>query len=85
MARPRKSTNVLEILRLRLEGFSWPQIARSTGLGQGTVYRAYRKAIDALKPFQNPKAAKLTVTTDDDYRPVKISPESGKGLPFPRK
>ena len=66
MARPRKSTNVLEILRLRLEGFSWPQIAHGTGLGQGTVYRAYRKAIDALKPFQNPKAAKLTVTTDDE-------------------
>ena len=59
MARPRKSTNVLEILRLRLEGLSGPQIAHSTGLGQGTVYRAYRKAIDALKPFQNPKAAKL--------------------------
>jgi hypothetical protein len=67
MARPRKPTNVLEILRLRLEGFSWPQIARSTGLGQGTAYRAYRNAIDALKPFQNPKAAaKLTVRTDDE-------------------
>ena len=26
----------------------------------------YRNAIDALKPFQNPKAVKLTVTTDDE-------------------
>jgi len=65
MARPRKSTNVLEILRLRLEGFSWPQIARRTGLGQGTAYRAYRKAIAALQPFKNPKVAKLRTVTDD--------------------
>ena len=64
MARPRKPTNVLEVLRLRLEGFSWPQIARKTGLGQGTVYRAYRRTIDAPQPFQNPKAAKLRTVTD---------------------
>jgi predicted DNA-binding transcriptional regulator AlpA len=55
MARPRKPTNVLEILRLRLEGLSWPQIAHSTGLGQGTVYRAYRKAIDALNLSKTPR------------------------------
>lgn len=65
MARPRKSINVLEILRLRLEGFSWPQIARRTGLGQGTVYRAYRTAIAAPQPFQNPKAVQLPIVADD--------------------
>ena len=55
MARPRKHVDVVEVLKLRLEGLSWPVIARRTGLGLGTVYRAYRTAIDALKPFQNPK------------------------------
>jgi hypothetical protein len=40
--------------------------ALSAGLGQGTVISAYRNPIDALKPFQNPKAAKLTVTTNDE-------------------
>jgi hypothetical protein len=57
--RPRKQVDVLEVLRLRLEGLSWPAIARRTGLGLGTVYRAYRTAIDALKPFQNTKANRL--------------------------
>jgi hypothetical protein len=66
MPRPRKPVDAIEVLRLRLGGLGWPQVARSTGLGQGTVYRAYRKAIEALKPFQNPKAAKLTATTNDE-------------------
>jgi len=59
MARPRKSVDVVEVLRLRLAGESWPTIARRTSLGLGTVYRAYRQALDALQPFQNPKATKL--------------------------
>ena len=62
MARPRKQVDVVEVLRLRLEGLSWPVIARRTGLGLGTVYRAYRTAIDALKPFQNPKDTRLRPT-----------------------
>ena len=62
---PRKPVDVLDVLRLRLAGESWPQIARRTGLGQGTVYRAYRRAIDALQPFQNPKAAKLRTVTGE--------------------
>ena len=67
MAGPRKSIDVVEVdLRLRLGRHSWPQIARATRLGQGTLYRAYRKAIDALKPFQNAKAAKLTTTANDE-------------------
>jgi hypothetical protein len=56
MGRPKKSVDVVEVLRLRLTGLSWPAVARRTHLGQGTVYRAYRMAIDALRPFQNPKA-----------------------------
>jgi hypothetical protein len=50
---------VVEVLRLRLAGESWPAIARRTRLGLGTVYRAYRQAVDALRPFQNPKAKNL--------------------------
>src|SRR5690349_6844538 len=59
MGRPRRTFDVLDVLRLRLEGLSWPSIARRTGLGLGTVYRAYRTAIDSLQPFQNPKAARI--------------------------
>ncbi|HZL25105.1 MAG TPA: helix-turn-helix domain-containing protein [Acidobacteriaceae bacterium] len=80
MVRPRKSTNVLEILRLRLEGSSWPQIARRTGLGQGTVYRAYHKAIAALQPFQNAKAAVLRTVTDDGSG---ASPTTSPAVPKP--
>ncbi len=57
MARPRKYVDTDEVLRLRLDGLSWPQIARRMRLGQGTAYRAYRSAIDKLKPFQNPNRA----------------------------
>jgi len=59
MARPRKPVDVVEVLRFRLAGESWPAIARRMRLGLGTVYRAYRQAIDALKPFQNPKPSKI--------------------------
>ena len=52
MARPRKHVETLEILRLRLDGFSWSCIARRMRLGLGTVYRAYRTAIDSLQPFK---------------------------------
>jgi len=54
-------------------GHSWPQVTRRTGLGQGTAYRAFRKAVEALKTFQNPKAAKLTAATNDESRPAQIS------------
>ena len=59
MARPRKQVETLEVLRLRLDGISWPCIARRMRLGLGTVYRAYRTAIDSLQPFQNPKTARI--------------------------
>lgn len=57
--RPRRNVDTIEILRLRLAGASWPQIARRLDLGQGTAYRAYRQAMMALQPFQNPKAGPL--------------------------
>jgi len=59
MARPRKQVDVAEVLRLRLEGQSWPTIARKVRLGLGTVYRAYQTARNAPEPFQNPKTGTL--------------------------
>jgi hypothetical protein len=60
MARPRKPVDTLQVLALRLEGISFPQIARLTGLGQGTVNRAYRTAVERLQPFQNPNNRRKT-------------------------
>ena len=64
MARRRKHVDVVEVLRFRLAGESWPAIARKTSLGLGTVYRAYRQAIDALRPFQNPKASNVATVRE---------------------
>lgn len=47
-------------------------------MGQGTVYRAYRSAIDELQPFQNPKAAKLRTVTSDGFRLIR--PKSAVGI-----
>ena len=64
MARPRKHVDVVEVLQFRLAGESWPAIARRMSLGVGTVYRAYRQAIDALRPFQNPKAPNVSTIAE---------------------
>jgi hypothetical protein len=40
MGRPRKQVDPIEILKLRLEGYTWPLIARKLNCGLGTVYRA---------------------------------------------
>jgi len=53
MARLRKNVDPVEILRLRLTGASWRDISAQTGLGLGTVFRAYRTALDSLAAFQN--------------------------------
>lgn len=50
MARPRKQLDVAEVLRLRLEGQSWPAIARNVRLGLGTVYQAYQTARKPPEP-----------------------------------
>ena len=43
MGRPRRVFNREEVVRLRnVERLSWPQIARRTGTGVGTVVKAYR-------------------------------------------
>lgn len=62
MARPRKQVDTAEVLKLRAQGLSWPAIATRMRLGLGTVYRAYRMATDAPRPFQNSKAAILRTT-----------------------
>lgn len=38
MPGPEIQVGVIEVLRLRFAGLSWPAIARSMRLGQGTVY-----------------------------------------------
>jgi hypothetical protein len=56
--RPRRAVDLKLIQFLRDESkLSWPKIARLTGLGQGTVVRAYDGALRGSQPFQNPKAA----------------------------
>ncbi len=53
LGRPRKVFDRQEVVRLRdEEGLSWPEIARKTGLGQGTVVRAYRGLKKATTAFQ---------------------------------
>jgi hypothetical protein len=56
MARPRKDIDPIHVLRLRLDGLSRRQIAATTGLGLGTVFRAHRIALDSLAAFQNRKS-----------------------------
>jgi hypothetical protein len=56
MARPRKQVDVVEVLRLRLAGESFRDIASRTGLGRGTIHRVFHQALDLLKASQNRKA-----------------------------
>jgi len=54
--RPRREVDLKFIRFLRDESkLSWPKIARLTGLGQGTVVRAYLGSKAGSLPFQNPK------------------------------
>lgn len=53
MARPRKHVDTVEVLRLRLDGLSWRDIAVRMGLGVGTVFRYHQAALNALAAFQN--------------------------------
>jgi hypothetical protein len=53
MGRPRKNIDAAEVFRLRLQGLSWRQIAATTGLGLGTVFRAQAAALNSLAAFQN--------------------------------
>lgn len=53
LGRRRRVLDRLEVVRLRdQERLSWPQIAARTGLGLGTVVRAYRAFTGASRPFQ---------------------------------
>lgn len=63
MARPRKPVDVAEIARLRCAGLSWPEIARRTGRGYGTVYRAHYSGLDSTAPIQNPKGAAFSIAS----------------------
>lgn len=72
MARPRKSVDVVEVLRLRLAGGSFRDIASTTGLGHGTIHRAFHQALDLLAASQNPKARHPRKRRSDQNRPEMV-------------
>lgn len=53
MARPRKNVDAAEVLKLRLEGLSFRDIARRMRVGRGTTHRVYQAAIASLAASQN--------------------------------
>lgn len=55
MARPRKHVDVIEVLRLRLDGCSLRQIASVMRLGRGTVHRSILAVAIALRRPKTPK------------------------------
>jgi hypothetical protein len=57
MGRPRQKIDTIELIRLRLEGHSWPSIARKLNAGLATVYRRGWEAAVVLT--QSPKANRL--------------------------
>ena len=69
MARPRKQVDVAEVLKLRLQGLSWPAISRKMRLGVGTVHRAHRKATDAVMPVAQTSASSAEETGLDAPQP----------------
>jgi len=54
IGRPRKIFDRQQVVLLRGQGRSWPEIARTMRVGVGTVVRAYRGLTAAPAPFQNP-------------------------------
>ena len=48
LGRPRVVVNTQHIASLRAQGRSWAEIAAETGVGQGTVRRAFQAGIAAL-------------------------------------
>jgi hypothetical protein len=58
MGRPKRVFDRDEVVRLRdQEHHSWPEIARITGAGIGTVVKAYRDFAGAPEPFgKSPEA-----------------------------
>jgi hypothetical protein len=71
MARPRKHVDTAEIVRLRQLKLSWNVIALRTGLGRGTVVRAYQATRTTLQPSQNPESAILETGHPRLWRPVR--------------
>ncbi len=52
IGRPRRIFDRAEVVRLRdHDHLSWPEISRRTGMGVGTVVRAYRSLTSAPEPF----------------------------------
>ena len=58
VARPKVHVDVLQVLRLRLEGLSWPAIARRMLLGQGTAYRGLPQGNRCATAFPKPHSGR---------------------------
>jgi hypothetical protein len=56
MARPRKNVDAVEVLRLRVAGYSLREIASEMRLGRGTVHRAIKSTLGHAMLSQNPKS-----------------------------
>jgi hypothetical protein len=56
IGRPRVAVPSELVVKLRQAGWSWAQIARTTGAGAGTVRRAFREATNPSQPCQNSPA-----------------------------
>jgi len=59
IGRPRRVFDRQRVLDLRRQGLSWPEIARRTGAGVGTVRRAFQALTGLPQPCQNPVAEAL--------------------------
>src|ERR1700680_548265 len=58
LGRPQIVVDVRKIARLRVQGRSWPQIAKQLGIGVGTAYRAHKEL------SKNPKVESLSRIPD---------------------
>lgn len=54
IGRPRRVFRRDEVARLRGQGMSWPKIAKTLGVGLGTVFRVHRALAGQPRAFQNP-------------------------------
>ena len=76
IGRPRKVFRRDLIAEFRGEGLSWRKIARRTGAGVGTVYRAFRLDSSSIAACQNYAADNLQAATGPPAESSAVSNES---------
>lgn len=73
--RPRVTVDVIEVMRMRDAGLSWPIISRKTKLGRGTLYRAVTAYMERIKPSQNSELRNVGGRPRRDGTPAKRQPK----------